>query len=637
MKSKFLRSTLVILAMVVALAIHVIPAHAQSTSIVIDDFENGTANWSLNDSFKNSKPDVQPQLVNLMDVPPGAPMVDSSTMAGLFTFKSANGAWASANIRVSGKAWAEIGAQRLTFYLNAGGNNVGFNIQLRRVVSGQDDEVFKLPKAVRLDQHSWRKVVIPLTDFKSSSGALIDRLNGVYLFQIVMTGTWDTRFFSLDQLQVEGTGKAAPQPVVAPPKAPTQSPAANASLDKNTSAVNVDYLKLIGRVRSTADTSIGASDDANVLPLVNNRGFRVAIRELKPSWVRLDAGELSELEDSSKPRFDFSKLVAATKSTRSIGAKVLLTLSDRADWGLSSDNYAAFAAQAAKAVNHDGTIVTDFELATMSSGRDIGNAVIAYNSARSALKKLSSKYQVGGITSSSRDDSTLPVFLAAADGLDFLTIRDFGQSGDEQMPSTDQFSAARNMQRLSDAAQDLDSSRWRNARIFVITNLEQHPAGSKDKAPLLQLPAAAWWTTYLINVSRLADQIFHNDATNPQWGLLDAQVRAFPSYYAMWLWNTFVPPGSERVATEVKGDGITAMGVNSPTSHNLVLANGTDHAQTARIAIRGFPVLHKVRIWMYDNPQKQPYLLTLPNSPYQTIQMAPYAVAVVQFIEPTKK
>jgi hypothetical protein len=605
-------------------------ARAQSTSIVIDDFESSAPRWSLNDNIRNNKPDVPAQLVNLSNVPPGAPMASGSKMAGLFTFKSAKGAWASANIRVSGKSWAEIGAQRLTFYLNAGGNNVGFDLQLRRLVNGQNDEVFRLPKPVRLDQLSWRKVVIPLKDFKSSKGVLTDRLDGVYLLQVVMTGSWDTRFFSLDQLQVEGTGKAAPQPTAAS----SQSHATNASLDKNVSTVNVDYLRLIGRVRSTADTSMGAANNA-VLPLVNNRNFRVAIRELKPSWIRLDAGELSELEDSSRPSFNFSKLVAAAKSARSVGAKVLLTLSDRQDWGLSSDNYAAFATQAARAVNHDGTIVTDFELATLSAGRDLGNAVIAYNSARSALKKISSKYQVGGITSNSRDDSTLPVFLAAADGLDFLTIRDFGESGNVQ--TSDQFSAARNMQRLSNAAQDLDSSNWRNARIFVITNLKSSPAGSQNKTPLLQMPAASWWMTYLINVSRLADQIFHNDAANPQWGLLDAQVRAFPSYYAMWLWNTLVPPNSQRVVTDVKGDGITAMGVNTGTAHNLVLANVTDHTQSAKIAIRGFAVMRKARIWMYDNPQKQPYLLELPNSPYQTIQLAPYAVAVVQFIEPPKQ
>lgn len=634
MKQKFFFNSAVIFALFCAASFGAMAARAQDTTIVIDDFESATPRWSLNDNIKNNNPDVAPQLVNLSNVAPGASMAANSTKAGLFTFKSAKNSWASANIRVSGKAWAEIGAQRLTFYLNAGGNETGFNLQLRRVVSGQNDEVFKLPKPVRLDQLSWRKVVIPLKDFKSSKGALIDRLNGVYLLQVVMTGNWDTRFFSIDQLQVEGTGKAVAAP--APPKPAAQNPSANAPADKYTSTVNVDYLRLIGRVRSTADTSIGATD-VGVLPLVNNRGFRVAIRELKPSWVRLDAGELSTLEDSSKPSFNFSKLVAAAKSARSIGAKVLLTLSDRQDWGLSSDSYAAFATQAAKAVNHDGTIVTDFELSTMTAGRDLGNAVIAYNTARSALKRLSSKYQVGGITSNSRDESTLPVFLAAADGLDFLTIRDFGQSGNSTAPSLDQFSAARNMQRLTNAAQDLDSSRWRNARIFVITNLEQHPAGSNDKTPLLQMPAAAWWSTYLINVSRLADQIFHNDATNPQWGLLDAQVRAFPSYYAMWMWNTFVPPGSQRVATEVKGDGITAMGVNTTTAHNLVLANTTNHAQTAKIAIRGFAVMRKARIWMYDNPQKQPYLLELRNTAYQTIQLAPYAVAVVQFIEPPKK
>jgi hypothetical protein len=209
MKRKIFTNGLIILAALVAATFNIATARAQDTSIVIDDFESGTAQWSLNDSIRNNRPDVQAQVVNLSDVPPGAPMVTGSNMAGLFTFKSAKGSWASANIRVSGKAWAEIGAQRLTFYLNAGGNEEGFNIQLRRVVKGQNDEVFKLPKPVRLDQLSWRKVVIPLRDFKSSKGVLTDRLDGVYLLQVVMTGSWDTRFFSLDQLQVEGTGKAA--------------------------------------------------------------------------------------------------------------------------------------------------------------------------------------------------------------------------------------------------------------------------------------------------------------------------------------------------------------------------------------------------------------------------------------------
>src|SRR5690606_6774182 len=115
-----------------------------------------------------NRPGVQAQLVNLTNVSPGAPGASSSKKSGLFTFKSASQAWASANIRISGKAWEQSGAKRLTFYLNAGGNQQGFEIQLRRLVSGQNDEVFKLPKPVRLDQRNWRKVVIPLSDFKSS-------------------------------------------------------------------------------------------------------------------------------------------------------------------------------------------------------------------------------------------------------------------------------------------------------------------------------------------------------------------------------------------------------------------------------------------------------------------------------------
>ena len=53
------------------------------------------------------------------------------------------------------------------------------------------------------------------------------------------------------------------------------------------------------------------------------------------------------------------------------------------------------------------------------------------------------------------------------------------------------------------------------------------------------------------NGSRLADQIFYNDAANSDWGLLNDRFSAFPAYYAMWMWNTYLPPGSVRVGVQV--------------------------------------------------------------------------------------
>jgi tRNA U34 5-methylaminomethyl-2-thiouridine-forming methyltransferase MnmC len=68
----------------------------------------------------------------------------------------------------------------------------------------------------------------------------------------------------------------------------------------------------------------------------------------------------------------------------------------------------------------------------------------------------------------------------------------------------------------------------------------------------------------------------------------------------------------------------------------LLLANNTNSTQTAQISIRGFPVLRQARIRVFDDPLQSVRFDALPKSPFQTIQLAPYAVAVVQFIEPPK-
>ena len=52
------------------------------------------------------------------------------------------------------------------------------------------------------------------------------RHRGVYLLQVVMRGQWDARFFTLDHIQIEGTGKPIPitNPTPAPSPTPTPKP-----------------------------------------------------------------------------------------------------------------------------------------------------------------------------------------------------------------------------------------------------------------------------------------------------------------------------------------------------------------------------------------------------------------------------
>ena len=69
---------------------------------------------------------------------------------------------------------------------------------------------------------------------------------------------------------------------------------------------------------------------------------------------------------------------------------------------------------------------------------------------------------------------------------------------------------------------------------------------------------------------------------------------------------------------------------------DVLLVNTSNQPQTAQIGIRGFPVLREARLRLFDDPQQSVRFTTLPKSPFQTVKLAPYAVAIVQFIEPPK-
>ena len=608
-------------------------ARAQE-KIVLDDFESGVGKWTTNDKTK-----VGSTPASLLEIlaASGTDLVSGSRGGGLFAFKAGQNSWASASLRIDGASWAKIGARQLTFFLNAGGNKAGVELIIRRV-GKTGDEVFRLPWPVRLDVKKWRKVAIPLTDFKSDKdkAPLPTRLNGVYLLQLVMRNNWDARFLTIDQLQVEGTG----EPIEAStPAAP--SPAPPLSPDSAVTTISVDFLSSAGRLRPAANASVGASITASGdsgFPLLQSAAFRSALRELKPRYLRLNAAQLSQLTDSSRPAFDFSRLKSSVQQARAIGALPLIVLENPMTWTLDSKGYASFASQAARALNEKGIgPVTNFELATGVGNLGDSAAISYFNAARSAIKKLNRNYRVGGISCSTGQTGTLRAFLKSAGGLDFLTVQDFGSMAGKPDEAT-LLKAGRKVTRLREVAKMLDASRWKNAALYSVANL--NAASSSDDQPaderVVQMVSAAWWATYMAEASRVADQVFHNNASTPEWGLLDEASRAYPAYYAMWLWNTFVPSGSTRVKSEASNADILSMASNTATAHNLLLINMTGEDKTAQIGIRGFPILREARIRLYADPRAQPTLSALPKSPYQTIKLAPYAVAIVQFIEPPK-
>jgi hypothetical protein len=607
------------------------PVWAQPVTLTIDNFESGAANWTRNDKNRLGLSDiVTPQT--------GAPgIVPPSKVAALVAFKSGKNEWASISRAVDGKEWRAVGAQTLKFWLNSSGDKSGVLLQLRGKIGGQD-AAFSLPRPVRLDKKNWRQVAIPLTDFKGPRGELLaPRLSSVYLLQFQQVGTWDSRFFSIDDIQVQGTGRplAPPTPVVTPRPAPVAAALVAADGDVT---VQVDFLKTSGGIRASGNVSIAAPFDARTqVALESNPTFRGAIGVLTPRWVRLDAGALIDINDSSGPTFSFARLVASARRVQGLKAQVLVSLPNAPEWGLDERGYASLCVQAARALRAQN--VRAWELDTSSSDLSDATALSFYNAGYGALKSVSRNFFVGGTGAISSDASSVSTLLRGARGLDFLAVRFFGSSNGSASDAA-LLDSARSVSDLKTAAGLLDKSRFRRAALFV-SEAGIAGAGTGGNAPddprLTQMIAGAWWGQFLASGSRLADQIFGSDATNPEWGLLDASSNAYPAYYATWMWNTFFPSGSTRVSTTSSSEAIFVAAANTPTAHNVMLVNTTGAPQNVQIGIRGFPVLRQARLRLFDDPRETVKFQDLPKSPFQTVRLAPYAIAVVQFIEPPKK
>ena len=657
---------------------------AGATSLLVDDFENGVDNWTRNDKAHSDNESIAPSLVDVVSTRPAAGLPFASRGAALFSFKSAKGSWASASRRVDGANWAKIGAQTLTFQLNADGAPQGTNLVLRAAIPNADgtrrEETWTLP--VRLGIKQWRKVIIPLKDVRNENGvSLLSQMSNVYLMQFVQRGTWDSRFFTVDQIEVEGNGK--PLPIAVATTAATPSSTGNATATTTTSAtttatnatsatatlqVGVDFLKLQGRISTSADVSLGAASDttggAGQFPLLTSKPFRDAMTVLQPRMIRLDAASLVTMTDSSKPSFDFSRLVAHVKQVRALGAEPLISLSNDVAWGLDARGFASFCAQAARAANVGAGAgaksgARRFEIVLPSSTSEAGatitpaatmsdaEVVSFYNSARAAIKAVSPVYRVGGAAISSTRASVVSALIKSAQGLDFLTLQFYGASSGKPNAVV-LFGATRNLNSLRAAAALLDKSRFKTAPIYVtqsnLSNARDLDSGTAGDERVSQMISGAWWLSFLGNSSRVADAVFHNDATNAGWGLLNPQARAYPAYYAMWMWNTYAPRGSNRVLVSAPASGVTAFAVNAPVVagqprlHNVLLANTRNANTTVRVSIRGFAVLRAVQMQVLDDAETGVRTdVALPKSAFQTVTLKPYSIAVMQFIEPPKK
>ena len=608
-------------------------AFAQTQTLVVDDFEGDLASWTRNDKNKVGLSDI-------VKTAPGA--AAGSKNSALITFKTGQNSWASVSRAVDGAAWARSNAGRLSFWLNGSGDEKGVTLQLRGKVE-QADVVYSLPQDVRLNVTNWRQVVIPLSQFKGSKGETLGgaNLRGVYLLQFSQAGNWNSRFFGIDDIAVSALPVAA-RPTPTPRPTATAAPAATNSVAGavagNSIAVNADFKRSIGTIRAAVNPTITVPFAEGAAPALENASFRsYTFNSLRPRFARIEASGFVDLTDSSKPTFSYARLLAAARRVRAARAEPVVALPNSRDWGLSPSGYASFVAGAVRALNAaKGPAVRYYDLQTWSDDISPSAALAFYNAGFGAAKGVLRGAIVGGYGAPAGDATSQNALLNGARGLDFLGVSFYGAL--RGAPSNEaMFEAARTISGLKTAAGLLDKSRFRRAALFVTSANVSGARNPGDFVPsdirTIEPFAGAWWSQFMISSSRLADQVFHSDSVNAEWGFLDKDARAYPAFYAAYHWNTYFPSGSTRVFAQSANPAIAVAACNTATAHNLLLINTSNAEQTAQISIRGFPVLRTARARFLGEMDST----VLKTSPFQTIKLRPFGVAVVQFIEPPKK
>jgi hypothetical protein len=236
--------------------------------------------------------------------------------------------------------------------------------------------------------------------------------------------------------------------------------------------------------------------------------------------------------------------------------------------------------------------------------------------------------------------------ISRSDSMDFLSYHFFGARNPETPDSALMDAGVRGLAgdlpyQLAPRAvyQLISRTRSRaNTPIFITEcapTAHRERSGESRDARLTRVISSAWWMSFLMNAARWIDLVCVYDLTEDTWGFLDAQGRAFPAFYATWIFSTYAPPGSRVCKTESSSPGVMALAVKTKTAHNLILVNTTPGPLTVSVAVNGIarPIsMVRTRGVQDTNGLKASYL---DRTTTQQIAMNGFAVEMVQFVEST--
>lgn len=601
--------------------------------IVLDDFESGASRWIANDINKQEG-HGQVLLCEMQATKPGAPEGTKAQGATL-TFKRAADSWASVSLPVDGVRWKEKSVRQIAFWMKGDGSPSEIDLMLRSV-SGTGEER-KFSACVPLADTKWHKVVLPLSDFTFQGINASQRVAEIYLLQFVKRGTWTSLFFTIDDLVAAG-GPAAP-----PPPKPEPSPS------RTSSSEAVATAQFDSPSDSIVRTALGANIGPNFDLFVQNEQFRKSVQVLGIRYIRIKASQAVVMQKKDGlPVYDFSRLPALIQAIRSIAAEPLICIDRNPDWKLTDTQLLAYCGQLIRAVN--GSVrkpVTLWEMLDKptfgASAMVVEESVSLYNRMRAAALSAGKGLTIGGVGLPSPWQPHLEVVMERAAGLEFLSHQLYG-THNNSTSDEDLMHAARkgisvdlpNQIGPEELRSQLAANGFSKTPIYITeaapNSAQSETAASADKRLITSL-AAAWYATLLATCAPCTDAVFPVELTGPSWGLLDSRGRAFPSYYGLWMFTTYFPPGTTLIPTAASNDAVVVLAGKTRTAANVLLVNTGDRSVVCQVNADGLDTVSKVRIRLLESKSPGMQFNELSAKPNQRVALKGYSIAVLQFIQ----
>ncbi|MCS6862591.1 MAG: hypothetical protein NZT92_19990 [Abditibacteriales bacterium] len=600
--------------------------------LVLDDFERGVSKWLLNDHTKAASGQVT--FCEILPSPSGAPEGGGKGGA-IITFKRSTEGWATVSLPVDGKKWKAIGAERLSFWLRGDGSDNHVELMLRATSGGKET---RFGVTVPLNDPQWHKVVLPFSRFKNEGASLADSMEQIYLVQFLKRSRWDSLFFTIDQIQVEGVSTTPEVAITPRPTTPLTGKRTN---------ITVDFAKTLGATAVTLSVNF-EGDEARLL----DGDFQESLRNFGPRFVRVKAAALLKMDASGgTPTWDFTSLDNVVSAVRNVGAEPFICLSPHPEWKLTDEQFLQLCADTVEHLNANAERKVNyweiFDAPTFGAAAiSIEQATERFNRIRQRLKAIDPSLKIGGVALASAWQPHLLYFLKHAQGTDFLSFYFYG-THNGITTDAELFAAARRTVAgdvpyqiaFDDLRRAMAQGRW-NVPVFItecsLNSLRTPEGASRDKR-LTSPFSAAWWMSFLKAAGPYVNHVMVFNAAHESWGLLDEKGRAYPAYYALWLFSKFFPAGSAVASARSDNPNVLPLAVNTPTAHNVMLVNLSDQPAHCRVAARGVGTLRQVRgRFLEAHGRGVRFEEHLPLIPTQDVTLPAYAAAVVQFIEPPK-